>query len=361
MNENAFHGSLLEKPHLIFNCNESGFEFDAINKIVAAARGAKHIPRVSKGQHEKVTVLACASAAGNSLPPMFIYKSLSGRVPNGVQEGAPAGTLFTAQKSGWIDKDLYHKWFTELFLKEIPAERPVLLLVDGHKAHVTQEVILTAAQNQVLVFCLPAHASHLLQPLDLSLFGPLKRGWVRACAAFSHITSAVVHQRNFAKVFNIAWHSSTTPEVVRGGFKRAGIYPFNPTTFDFGKLVPTIRFSASHQSTETPAGNASMSSTTSPASVAAATTVPDAHLSPSASAIRPGTPPRPELLQDDPWLCSTPEQVPLDAFSHSPEDDSLHDAFVTLEKRIGNTGRELFHRRFGNGYDVPGDHDYYTW
>lgn len=57
------YGSLLDKPHLIFNCDESGFEFDAVNKIVAAARRAKHIPRVSKGQPEKVTVLACASAA----------------------------------------------------------------------------------------------------------------------------------------------------------------------------------------------------------------------------------------------------------------------------------------------------------
>ena len=63
------HGSLLQKQHLIFNGDESGFEFDAINKVVATARGAKHVPRVSKGQHKKVTVLACASAAGNSLPP----------------------------------------------------------------------------------------------------------------------------------------------------------------------------------------------------------------------------------------------------------------------------------------------------
>ena len=28
------YGSLLDKPHLIFNCDESGFEFNAINKMV---------------------------------------------------------------------------------------------------------------------------------------------------------------------------------------------------------------------------------------------------------------------------------------------------------------------------------------
>ena len=48
MTENQF-GSLLEKPHLIFNGNESGFEFDVINKIIAAAKGMKHVPRISKG------------------------------------------------------------------------------------------------------------------------------------------------------------------------------------------------------------------------------------------------------------------------------------------------------------------------
>ena len=228
--ENDF-GSLLLKPHLIFNCDESGFEFEAINKIVAAARGAKHVPRVSNGQHKKVTVLVCASAAGNSIPPMFIFKSPSGGVPNGIQEGSPAGTLFAGQKSGWIEKDLFLQWFKELFLKCIPPERPVLLLVDGHKAHVTAELIETATANKVLVFCLPAHSSHLLQPLDLSLFGPLKRGWVQACAAFSHVTCTVINQRNFAKIFNIAWSSSVTPDIIRGGFRRSGIYPYDPSVY----------------------------------------------------------------------------------------------------------------------------------
>ena len=106
---------------------------------------------------------------------MFIFKSPSGRLPNGVLEEAPPGMLFTAQKSGWIDKDLYLKWFDELFLKSIRAEQPMLLIVDGHKANVTEDVTRLAAANRILVFCLPTHASHLLR-LDLSLFGHLKKG-----------------------------------------------------------------------------------------------------------------------------------------------------------------------------------------
>ena len=149
------HGSLLERFHLIFNCDESVFEFDAITKLVTAARGTKHIPKVSKGQHEKVTVLACASAAGNGLTPMLFFKSLSGRVPNGITERAPAGTLFAGQKSGWINKDLFLQGFKDLFLKSIPSERPVLLLVDGHKVHVTGDLIETATANNILLSLCP--------------------------------------------------------------------------------------------------------------------------------------------------------------------------------------------------------------
>lgn len=65
----------------------------------------------------------------------------SGCLSNGVQEGAPTGMLFSVQKSDWIDKDLYLRWVNEVFLKQIREERPVLLLVDGHKAHVTQDAI----------------------------------------------------------------------------------------------------------------------------------------------------------------------------------------------------------------------------
>lgn len=51
-----------------------------------------------------------------------VYMHASGCVPNGVQEGAPTGMLFSVQKSDWIDKDLYLRWVNEVFLKQIPEE-----------------------------------------------------------------------------------------------------------------------------------------------------------------------------------------------------------------------------------------------
>ena len=73
----------------------------------------------------------------------------------------------------------YLTWFKEQFLKFALAERPLLLLFDGLKVHVTIELIRAAKESQILLYCLSAHSSHFLQPLDLSVFGLLKSEWKR--------------------------------------------------------------------------------------------------------------------------------------------------------------------------------------
>ena len=47
-----------------------------------------------------------------------------------------------------------------------PAARPLLLLLDGHFSHYNPAVIRKAAQEKVILFCLPPHSSHETQPLD---------------------------------------------------------------------------------------------------------------------------------------------------------------------------------------------------
>ena len=53
-------------------------------------------------------------------------------------------------------------------------ERPLILFVDGHKSHVTLEVIDLAREKNVILFCLPPHTTHALQPLDVAVFKSLK-------------------------------------------------------------------------------------------------------------------------------------------------------------------------------------------
>ena len=45
--------------------------------------------------------------------------------------------------------------------------RPVILFVDGHSTHITEEVHKICVQENITYYLRPAHASHIIQLLDL--------------------------------------------------------------------------------------------------------------------------------------------------------------------------------------------------
>ena len=47
--------------------------------------------------------------------------------------------------------------------------------MDGHSSYVTANVISFCLQNGIDLLIMPPHCSHMLQPLDVSVFAPLKR------------------------------------------------------------------------------------------------------------------------------------------------------------------------------------------
>ncbi|KAI5729389.1 hypothetical protein M8J76_002005 [Diaphorina citri] len=60
-----------------------------------------------------------------------------------------------------------------LFANPQPT-KPVLLLLDGHASHPKNlELIKMARDNNVVLLCFPTHCTHRMQPLDVSLMGPL--------------------------------------------------------------------------------------------------------------------------------------------------------------------------------------------
>ena len=121
----------------------------------------------------RTTVIACGSASGYSLPPMIILPGVC--ISESLKKNAPPGSILAAQKEGWVNTDLYLKWFN-FFLEQIPPARPVLLIQDGHSSHISLELIDLAKQNDVHL-CLPSHPTHVLQALDVGVFSSFKLVW----------------------------------------------------------------------------------------------------------------------------------------------------------------------------------------
>ena len=64
------------------------------------------------------------------------------------------------------------------------AQYPLLLLLDNHEFHISIEVIDYAREHGVVMLSFPPHCSHKLQPLDRTVYGPLKKYYNSACESW---------------------------------------------------------------------------------------------------------------------------------------------------------------------------------
>ena len=79
--------------------------------------------------------------------------------------------MYAYNKSRWMETDIFYKWLQKF--ASVVTLRPLLLLVDGHASHVSCTLIKLAIENDVTLLKLLPHVTNVLQPLDVTCFGPL--------------------------------------------------------------------------------------------------------------------------------------------------------------------------------------------
>jgi hypothetical protein len=75
---------------------------------------------------------------------------------------------------------------------------------------------------------MPPHSSHLLQPLDVGCFGPLKQAYGRQIESLMRAHINHVSKVDFLCAFREAFFTSITERNVQGGFAGAGLVPYDP-------------------------------------------------------------------------------------------------------------------------------------
>ena len=207
-------------------------------------KGTKNPSAYCTGDKAQITVLACVNAIGNGLPPMVIFDRQT--FPIELATGEIPGTIYGFSHSGWIDQDLFDKWFDKHFLRYAPAARPLLLLMDGHSSHYHPGIIRKAAENKVVLFVLPPNTTHLTQPLDKGCFGPLKSKWSEVCHKYmAKNPEKVVNQFVFSQLLHEAWTDAMTSLNIKAGFRTTGIYPLDRNAVAVKIQKPTMDTDAS--------------------------------------------------------------------------------------------------------------------
>ena len=144
-------------PECIYNMDETGVPLEPRPPKVVTRKGQKKVRYRTSGQNAQITVLFAAKQL-NSL-------WTRNEVPS---------TQYGVSDKGWVDQELFHIWLKEHFLTNDVAQRPLLLLLDGHSSHFEPQCIQFAKDNGIIIFCLPPHTTHECQSLNVDLFSPLK-------------------------------------------------------------------------------------------------------------------------------------------------------------------------------------------
>ena len=139
-----------------------------------------------------------------------------------------------------MDSELYTAWFRGIFLKYANPARPLLLFQDGHGSHITPELIDCAKENQVEILCLPPHTTHVFQPLDKVLYGPLKTAYSKTITNLCFARrDFIVSKNDFLRIVRAPIEQVFRREVIVKSFKCTGICPLDKGAVDTSQLYPS--------------------------------------------------------------------------------------------------------------------------
>ncbi|KAI1676274.1 DDE superfamily endonuclease [Pyrenophora tritici-repentis] len=214
----------------IYNFDETGFMMGKIlsQLVITASEGYGKKKRIQPGNREWVTVIQGVGASGRRLPPFVVF---AGKVLINVWfENLPADWVLEVSPNGWTNNQLALAWLEhfDTHTKRHTVGGYRLLIIDGHESHCSVEFQDLCKKKNIVLLCMPAHSSHLLQPLDVACFGPLKRKYGDAVSALARNRTNYISKETFLPAFRAALEQSITKENIQAGFRAAGLVPHDP-------------------------------------------------------------------------------------------------------------------------------------
>jgi 4-hydroxybenzoate polyprenyltransferase len=155
---------------------------------------------------------------------------------------------FTASPNGWTNNTIVVEWLKKIFIPSTKPQDPQeakLLIFDGYRSHESTEFIFICFENNIHLLFLPPHSSHVLQPLDISIFSPFKRAYRKYLGDLGFQgDSTVINKRNFVHCYERARNDALTSQNIRNGWKGIGLWLISMTKPLMSSLLLENRNSA---------------------------------------------------------------------------------------------------------------------
>jgi DDE superfamily endonuclease/Tc5 transposase-like DNA-binding protein/Psq-like protein len=216
----------------IYNFDETGFAMGLISsqKVVTRAEYYGRRSILQPGNREWVTAIEAICADGYSLPPCVVFQGKV-YIAGWFESNLPSDWRIEVSNNGWTTDEIGLRWLQKHFIPHTNSRvrgRYRLLILDGHGSHLTPQFDRVCAENDIIPLCMPPHSSHLLQPLDVACFAPLKRAYGRFVSDLARCGYNHIDKFDFLADYPRARAEAFKPQTIQTSFAATGITPFEP-------------------------------------------------------------------------------------------------------------------------------------
>ena len=216
----------------VYNFDEAGFMMGKITtQLVVTGSERRGRPKaVQPGNREWVTLIQAINAAGWTVPPFLIFAGKYHLSAWYEEEDIPRDWAIAVSDNGWTTNKIGVGWLKHFntYTKTRVVGTRRLLVLDGHESHRSIEFQELCKENNIYTLCMPPHSSHLLQPLDVGCFSPLKRAYSREIEALIRHHINHITKLEFLPAFKAAFTRSFTAANIHSAFQGAGLVPLQP-------------------------------------------------------------------------------------------------------------------------------------
>ncbi len=211
----------------IYNFDEAGFMMGVIAtaKVVTSSESRNRPKTAQPGNREWVSIIQGVNSYGWSIPPFIIFKGqchLSAWYEDDVQ--LPGDWVIILSENGWTTNEIGIQWIKhfEKWTRSRTKGIYRLLILDGHESHISVEFQQYCQENHIITLCMPPHSSHILQPLDVGCFAPLKASYGKQIENLVRVRINHITKLEFLSAFKEAFKAAFTEQNIRSGFRATG-------------------------------------------------------------------------------------------------------------------------------------------
>lgn len=217
-------------PEDIWNMDETGFQIGVgSNQLVVTKRNRRHHLPLHENR-ERCTSVEAICADGSYIPAFLI--------PTGIVHkstwyseavGLDPRTAIQPTPTGYSNDDVALNWIHHFNRHARSKGVWRLLLMDRFGPHHTKEFVEYCEDNNIVPFGFPPKLTHLLQPLDVVVFQPLKHYHRKAIEVMVRdgLAGSITKLEFFSMVEEIR-RQAFKETTIKSAFKKAGIHPFRP-------------------------------------------------------------------------------------------------------------------------------------